>query len=382
MANKETTHTADSLLDVERTWRDRLAYAGRFLWRDRSGVVGLVLFLVVVFAAVFAPWISPRDPFEQNLGYSKASPGQVYDATLVRQALIQNFGESELRALSSDMDVDYEELPTFSDDVSEKARALVNQLENEGRVSELVKRGKVLRSDLSWPEPERFLMGTDSLGYDIFSRVLYGARVSLTVGLFGVLIAGSLGLVIGAIAGYMGGRIDSAIMGIINLILSLPYLLFVVFIASVLGRSLLNVILIFGITDSPIFARVARGEVLRIRESGYVESAVSAGARWPRIIFDHILPNLIGPLITLATFEMSAMIFYEAGLGFLGLSVDPTETVSWGNMLANGMDSVMTGSPWIAAFPGLAIMFTSLGMNLLGDWLRDVLDPRLRRSRK
>ena len=197
---------------------------------------------------------------------------------------------------------------------------------------------------------------------------------------FGVLIAGTLGLVLGAVAGYMGGRVDSVIMGVVNLILSLPYLLVVVVIASILGRSLVNVILIFGITDAPIFARVTRGEVLRIRESGYVESAISAGAGTGRIIFDHIIPNLIGPLITLATFEMSAMIFYEAGLGFLGLSVPPS-VPSWGNMLAAGR-KYLTSYPWIATWPGLAIMWTSLGMNLLGDWLRDVLDPRLRRARK
>lgn len=308
MANKETTQTADSMLDVERTFGDRLAYMGRFLWRDRSGIIGLILFLVVVVAAVFAPQFSPYDPLDQNLRDNKMPPAW-----------------------------------------------------SEGG---------------SWDHP----FGTDNLGRDTLSRILYGTRVSLTVGFFGVLIAGTLGMVVGAIAGYAGGRVDAVIMGFINLVLALPYLLFVVFIASILGRSLLNVILIFGITDSPIFARVTRGEVLRIRESGYVESAISVGARWGRVLFDHILPNLIGPLITLATFEMSAMIFYEAGLGFLGLSVPPT-VPSWGNMLANGR-KYLTSSPWIATFPGLAIMFTSLGMNLLGDWLRDVLDPRLRRSRK
>jgi ABC-type dipeptide/oligopeptide/nickel transport system permease subunit len=125
---------------------------------------------------------------------------------------------------------------------------------------------------------------------------------------------------------------------------------------------------------------VTRGEVLRIRESGYVESAISIGAKTPRILFDHILPNLIGPLITLATLEMSDVIFFEAGLGFLGLSVPPT-TPSWGNMLATGRKFLIP-APWIATFPGLAIMITSLGMNLLGDWMRDVLDPRLRRTRK
>jgi len=308
MATEEKTITSDSMLDVERTFKDRLAYLGRFLWRDRSGLVGLIMFLLVVFAAIFAPVLAPYDPLQQNLRDSKMPPAW------------------------------YE----------------------EG----------------SWDHP----LGTDNLGRDLLSRVIYGARVSLTVGFFGVLIAGTLGLVLGAIAGYVGGRVDTLIMSVVNLVLSLPYLLFVVVIAAILGRSLINVILIFGITDSPIFARVTRGEVLRIRESGYVESAISAGAGTGRIIFDHIMPNLIGPLVTLATFEMSRMIFYEAGLGFLGLSVPPS-VPSWGNMLEAGR-KYLTSYPWIALWPGLAIMWTSLSMNLLGDWLRDVLDPRLRRARK
>ena len=308
MAIRETTPTADSLLEVERTFKDRLAYLGRFLWRDRSGIVGLVMFAVVVFAAVFAPLVAPYDPLEQNRRDAKMPP-----------------------AWSA-----------------------------EG----------------SWEHP----LGTDNLGRDLLSRLIYGARVSLTVGFFGVLIAAGLGMIFGAIAGYIGGRVDTFIMAVVNLVLSLPYLLFVVVIASILGRSLINVILIFGITDSPIFARVTRGEVLRMRESGYVESAISAGAGTARIIFDHIMPNLIGPLLTLATFEMSRMIFYEAGLGFLGLSVPPS-VPSWGNMLEAGR-KYLTSYPWIALWPGLAIMWTSLGMNLLGDWLRDVLDPRLRRARR
>lgn len=292
----------------ERGWRQRLRYGARLLGRDRSGMLGITLFLLVVIAALFAPWIAPHDPLQQNLRAAKQPPAWAAEGT--------------------------------------------------------------------WEYP----LGTDSIGRDVFSRIIYGSRVSLTVGFFGVLIASSLGLVIGLVAGYLGGRADNIIMGFVNLLLALPYLLFVVFIASVLGRSLLNVILIFGITDAPIFARITRGEVLRIRQSGYVESAVSIGARTPRILFDHILPNLIGPLITVATFEMSAMIFYEAGLGFLGLSVPPS-VPSWGNMLANGRQ-YLTIYPWIATYPGIAIAVTALGMNLLGDWLRDVLDPRLRRSRK
>jgi len=295
--------------DLEaRGLRYRLGRLLRLLWRDRSGMLGLTLFVLVAVAAVFSPWLSPHGPLDQHLSISKQPPA--------------------------------------------------------------------CPADGNWDYP----LGTDNLGRDLLSRVIYGSRVSLTVGFFGVLIAGSIGLVVGLISGYAGGRVDGIIMGAINIILALPYLLFVVFIAAILGRSLLNVILIFGITDSPIFARVTRGEVLRIRRSGYVESAKSVGVSEWRILFDHIMPNLIGPLITLATFEMSAMIFYEAGLGFLGLSVPPS-VPSWGNMLSAGR-KYLTSAPWIATWPGLAIMFTSLGMNLLGDWLRDVLDPRLRRARK
>ena len=285
----------------------RLRYLGRLLRRDKTGMIGLLLFGLVVVAAAFSPQLSPHDPVAQNLRASKQPPAWVQGG--------------------------------------------------------------------SWDYP----LGTDNLGRDIYSRIVYGSRVSLTVGFFGVLIAGGLGLLVGLIAGYAGGRLDGVIMTVVNVVLALPYLLFVVFVAGVLGRSLINVILIFGITDSPIFARITRGEVLRLRESGYVESAVSIGARPGRILFQHILPNLIGPLITVATFEMSAMIIYEAGLSFLGLSVPPS-VPSWGNMLEAGRNYLRT-SPWIATFPGIAIMMGSLGMNLMGDWLRDVLDPRLRRRR-
>ncbi|MDM8529298.1 ABC transporter permease [Anaerolineales bacterium HSG24] len=285
----------------------RLAYVGRLLRRDRGGMIGSILFILIVLTAVFAPMLAPHDPLKQNLKVAKQPPGWTEEGT--------------------------------------------------------------------WEHP----LGTDNLGRDMLSRIIYGTRVSLTVGFFGVLIASILGLISGLIAGYRGGLIDNTLMAVINLFLAIPYLVFVVVIASILGRSLLIVILIFGITDSPLFARVTRGEVLRIRQSGYVESARSAGASDFRIQFDHILPNLIGPLITLATFEMSAMIFYEAGLGFLGLSVPPS-VPSWGNMLAQGR-KYLDIYPWIAIYPGIAIAITALSFNLLGDWLRDVLDPRLRRSR-
>jgi ABC-type dipeptide/oligopeptide/nickel transport system permease subunit len=287
--------------------RPRQSWVRRLLGSDRAGLVGLVMFALLIFVAIFAPLLTPYDPLAQNLRDAKLPPAW--------------------------------------------------------------------QAEGSWEHP----LGTDNLGRDMFSRVLYGSRVSLTVGFFGALLAGSLGLLIGLVAGYKGGRADALIMGLSNLILSLPYLVFVVFIAAILGRSLLNVILIFGLTDIPIFVRLARGETLRLRQGLFVEAAQGVGASSRRILLRHILPNLIGPFITIVTFEMSAMIFYEAGLGFLGLSVPPS-VPSWGNMLDAGR-RYLTIYPWMSIYPGLAIAYTGLSMNLLGDWLRDVLDPRLRGRR-
>lgn len=308
MADNPTLHGADSRLEEKVTFKEQAAFVGRLLWRDRTGIIGILIFISIVFAAVFADSLTAYDPLDQDLSASKLPP--------------------------------------------------------------------------AWEEggsPDH-LLGTDNLGRDMLSRIIYGARVSLGVSFFGALIAAAIGVFLGATAAYVGGRLDDLIMAPVNLVLSLPYLLFVVFVASVLGKSLLNVILIFGITNSPIFARVTRGEVLRIRESAYVESAVSAGARWWRVLLIHIMPNLVGPLVTLMSFQISAMIFYEAGLGFIGLSVPPT-IPSWGNMLAEGRKYIAS-YPWLTTWPGLAIVYTSLGMNLLGDWLRDISDPRVRRARR
>lgn len=307
---KETAISTGLLIDekADRSIAGKIAYVWRLLWRDKAGLLGLIMFLSVVFAAVFSPWITPHDPMQQNIEASKQAPV---------------WGE-------------------------------------EGTAEHI--------------------LGTDSLGRDVLSRIIYGSRVSITVGFLGVMMAFTLGLIIGLISGYKGGRTDNIIMTLVNMILSLPYLVFVVFVAAILGNSLLNVILIFGFTDIPIFVRVTRGEVLRLREEGFIEAAKSIGQTTPKIIFHHIMPNLLGPLITLATFEMSAMIFYEAGLGFLGLSVPPT-IPSWGNMLAMGRQ-YLTVYPWMSVYPGLAIVFTGFGMNLFGDWLRDAMDPRMRRKKK
>ena len=218
------------------------------------------------------------------------------------------------------------------------------------------------------------ILGTDQLGQDILSRMIYGARVSLTVGFFGVLLAVIIGVTLGIVAGYAGGWLDAVINGMTNLLLSIPYLIIVIVAATIFGRSLLNVILLFGVTNAPVFIRLARGEVLKLKQQPFIESARGLGASPWRITLKHLVPNMLGPLLTIATFEMSAMIFYESGLSFLGLSVPP-EIPSWGNMLALGR-RFLTIFPWMALYPGLAIAVTALGVNLLGEWLRDALDPK------
>jgi peptide/nickel transport system permease protein len=216
----------------------------------------------------------------------------------------------------------------------------------------------------SWENP----LGTDHLGRDVLSRILYGSRVSLVVGAGGVALALALGLLVGLLAGYARGWVDDVAMRLCDVQLSLPYLLFVVAIVGVLGPSLRNVVLVFGIADFPLFARMARGETLRLRAAPFVESAVASGASHLRILLRHVLPNMAGVLLVVSAFEMAAMILYEAGVGFLGLSVPPT-TPSWGNMLADGRN-YLTTSWWIATFPGLAIVVGTLGINLLGNRLR------------
>lgn len=236
----------------------------------------------------------------------------------------------------------------------------------------------VARLPEAWREggSAEHLLGTNRLGQDLFSRIIYGSRVSLVVAVGGVTLALGIGIPLGLLSGYMGGWVDRVIMSFVNLLLSVPYLVLVIVIATIFGRSLFNVVLIFGVTNSPIFIRLIRGEVLRIRSYEFIEAALSLGAKPSRIVLLHILPNLLGALITLATFEMSQMIIYESGLSFLGLSVPPN-VPSWGNLLREGMQaSGFLILPWLAIYPALAITLTTLAVNLMGDRLRDVLDPR------
>ena len=219
-------------------------------------------------------------------------------------------------------------------------------------------------------------LGTDHLGRDILSRILYGGRISLGVGLSAVTLSGLIGVTLGLLAGFHGGRTDAFIMRVVDVFLAIPYILLAMGVVFALGPSLLNVILVMAVTRWVQFARIVRADVLSIREREFVSGARARGNRSLRLLLRHVLPNALTPIIVVATLELAFMIIYESALSFLGLGVQPP-TPTWGWMLADGRNYVATAW-WLATFPGLAIMLTVLAVNLLGDWLRDTLDPRLK----
>ncbi len=229
----------------------------------------------------------------------------------------------------------------------------------------------------AWRDAEGrlFVLGTDHLGRDILSRLIFGARISLVIGVSAVALAGTLGTLLGLIAGFRGGAVDDLCMRLTDTMLAMPFILLALAVIAVLGPSLRNIIFVLGITSWVSYARVVRAEVLTLRTREFIAAASALGSSGRRIIFRHLLPNVLTPVIVIATLEVARMIILESALSFLGLGVQPP-TPTWGGMLADGRAYLST-SWWLATFPGLSIMVTVLGINLLGDWLRDILDPRL-----
>jgi peptide/nickel transport system permease protein len=222
------------------------------------------------------------------------------------------------------------------------------------------------------------LVGTDAVGRDILSRLFYGARVSLVIAVLVVIISGVVGILLGAVSGYFAGTIDFLIQKLVEVVWAFPPLLLAIAIMAFLGQGLENLILALVSQRWIAYCRVARGQALSLRTREFVDAARSLGARHSRIIARHIMPNLFPSAVVIGTFSMASAIISEASLSFLGLGVPP-EIPTWGSMLADGRTYIST-SWWMALFPGLCIFFTVLGINLLGDGLRDILDPRLKRS--
>ncbi len=226
------------------------------------------------------------------------------------------------------------------------------------------------------PPSSTHLFGTDEFGRDIFSRIVYGARIALVIGILADAIATALGTLLGVIAGYFGRWADSTVMRTVDVLLAFPYLLLAMVVVAILGPSLTNAMLAIGIVYTPQFARVVRSTVLSVKEHEFVEAARALGAGHVRVLIRYILPNVLSPIIVMSTLTLGFMIVETAGLSFLGLGASPPSP-EWGSMLATGRSYMLT-APWIATFPGLAILVTVIGFNLVGDGMRDLLDPRLR----
>lgn len=224
------------------------------------------------------------------------------------------------------------------------------------------------------PPGAQFVLGGDQFGRDILSRLIFGARISLSISIAAVSFGMVTGSLLGMVAGFRGGWVDTVIMRVMDMLLSFPYLLLAILIVSVLGPGVPNTILAIGIWTTPAFARVARSSVTGLKDRDFVHAARSLGAREPRILFGHLLPNTIATLVVYGALNLAYAVLMESALSFLGLGVQPP-TPSWGGMIASGRDFITT-APHIATIPGIAIAVTVLGFNLLGDGLRDALDPR------
>ncbi|WP_081756993.1 oligopeptide ABC transporter permease [Gorillibacterium massiliense] len=223
------------------------------------------------------------------------------------------------------------------------------------------------------------LLGTDQVGRDELSRVIYAARVSLSVGLGAILISSIIGTILGLVSGYYGGWLDGVIMRVTDIFMSFPYIMLILVVSAIVGPGLKNIILILGLLGWPSLARLVRGNVLSIKETEYVKAGVTMGFSVPRIIFLHILPNTIAPILIYATSGVAGAILDEAALSFLGLGVQPP-TASWGNMLASAQSlTVLTSQPWLWLPPGVMIILSVLSVNFIGDALRDAMDPRSRK---
>jgi len=222
-----------------------------------------------------------------------------------------------------------------------------------------------------------YLLGTDHLGRDVLSRLIFGARVSMVVGFTAVMVAGVIGTVLGIVSGYLGGWVDQVIMRITDTWLALPALTFAIFLAAIVGPSEMNIVIILGLVYWTRYARVIRGEVLSLKEREFVRLAIVAGCSKGTIMRRHILPNVLNSAIVLGTLMLGVVIVTEAALSFLGVGVPPPKP-AWGLMLADGKKGMMVGYWWLTVLPGLCIMLMVLSANLLGDWLRVKLDPQLR----
>ncbi len=396
------------------------ADAWKRLQRNKLAVVGMIILLIFIIMAVFAPVIAPYDPIEINWGDEALPPFWMKDNSSVQQSTTTELATTEESSTqtsseqswsSKDSDDSESSWSSGSDSTAEESsdggwsssgtdsnnddwNTSVSGEDNtesseqggwttgsESSTSDEAFQGKAPDEDketkVSKGSDNFYLLGTDQMGRDLLSRIIYGARLTLIVGFVSVSISLVIGTLLGLLSGFFGGIVDTLIMRAMDILLSFPYILLAIFIVSILGRGLINAMIAIGLVGVPRFARVVRSQVLTVKEQEYVMASRTLGANNTWLISRHIFVNSLSPLIVQTTMSLASAILYAAALGFLGLGAQ-APTPEWGVMLSDARSAILT-APWVITFPGIAIILCVLGFNLLGDGLRDSLDPRQKR---
>ena len=328
----------------------KMRAAGFYRQFKRWPVIPVFLLSLVVISGVFAPWIAPHNPEKGELRERNLPPAW-------------SKGEQAVKIVV--------------ERVSINERTTRVSLRDAQELNPSIQIGDEIEVYTRPPGSTKFLLGTDHLGRDVLSRVIYGARISLIVSIVTLGVGGTIGVVMGLAAGWYGGWVDEVLMRLVDIKLAIPLILIALVLVITLGQSLWIIVTVLCLFIWPRFARQVRGEVLQLKHMDYVSLAKVSGASTSRILFIHIFPGTINTLIVVATLQVGIVILLESTLSFLGAGVPPP-TPAWGSMVADGRDKLAGGVWWISSFPGVAIMLTVMSLNLFGDWLRDTLDPRLR----
>jgi len=327
--------------------------------RNKLAMAGLIILTLLILMAVFAGFLAPFEPNDQTLEYA-TKPSGFKGNVLVKPAIdgTDFIPIQKINRVSSDS-------VYYIDYAGRDSKIGLNELVTGGREK--------------WHFEPEYILGTDRYGRDILSRLIYGSRISLSVGVISESIAIFIGVVLGALAGYFRGKTDAVIMWLINVVWAFPSILFIIALSVVLGKGFWQSFVAIGLTGWVEIARIVRGQFFSLRETEYVEATRALGYKPVRIIFKHMLPNTIGPIIVTGTAGLATAIIFEASLSFLGLGVQPP-TASWGQMVFDGYKYIVAGTNYgLAIYPSLAIMITVFAVNLIGDGLRDAFDPKMRR---